>query len=945
VPKADGYADYAEDNRDSDPYGHAPGQPQDAEAGPQPLQAEREPEVSARPRRRHRTSGGGSRSARRQRSIRSTITWLLVLPILTLIGLETYSFFNTLPGSIANHNNSTVNNDVGGALSGLLTQLSTESAQTYALGTLQASLKAATSLSPAQKEQKAASMTPAELQKEAAQLKQGQQEATALAAQLKAQQPKTDAAVTAFEAGQAKVNSTKIETAKDTGLASEVIDQLKNVTTLRAEAQAGATAPLTVLQGYIAIVNTLFPYVGAMANANSTIPMFSQSTATIFGGEALLDVTTEAALGSGALVDNGQLTKPVYQLFAQTVEQQRQLQQSIGTLTNFETANSTDPFVAAFASAQFKSFAALEDKVIAAGPDSTFPVTPQAWQQQTQTTLGVLESASTQERTTVTKNAQHSSDVTNYELFGISGGGLILVILSSVLLLRFGNRVSRELRSLRGAAQELAFRRLPKVVGRLRSGDSVDVEAEAPPLRLGTRTREVTETADAFSEVQRTAVYAAVEQAMLRQAVSNVFRRLARRNQGLLQRQLKMLDEMERGTHDPDALGQLFRLDHLTTRMRRQAEGLIILSGATPGRSWRKPVPVVEVLRGAISEIEDYVRVDLLTDSPDYLQGTGVADVTHLLAELIENAVTYSPPATRVQVRGGRVANGYVVEVEDRGLGVPPEIREQLNQRLEQTPEFDLADSDQLGMFVVSRLANRHGIKVQLRDSNYGGTLAIVLLPASLVVSEDEAAFITEQESGSRPGVGGRTRVAAAAAVGGRRRSRDTGANPVNRNSGPLPPAGSGPLPAAGTGPFSPASIPGGGGTASPGGTGGLPIRSPGGGPRPAGYGMSGGQPALGGGSGSFPAADSGGFSNGGGFSNDPGPASGPAGLPRRERSAHMAAELRDRTDPPAGPELPGKSPEQARALMSSIQRGLRTGRNSSDGDGDVNENDGRRMR
>ena len=152
----------------------------------------------------------------------------------------------------------------------------------------------------------------------------------------------------------------------------------------------------------------------------------------------------------------------------------------------------------------------------------------------------------------------------------------------------------------------LADERLPALVSRLRQGEDVDVAAEAPPLELRTRTREITETAEAFSVVQRTAVEAAVGQADLRKGVSKVFRSLARRNQSLLQRQLKMLDEMERGTHDPEALAQLFQLDHLTTRMRRQAEGLIILSGAAPGRGWRQPVPLVEVLRGAIGEIEDY---------------------------------------------------------------------------------------------------------------------------------------------------------------------------------------------------------------------------------------------------------------------------------------------------------------------------------------------------
>ena len=186
---------------------------------------------------------------------------------------------------------------------------------------------------------------------------------------------------------------------------------------------------------------------------------------------------------------------------------------------------------------------------------------------------------------------------------------------------------------------------------------------------------------------------------------------------------------MERATEEPDALAQLFRLDHLTTRMRRQAEGLIILSGAAPGRTWRQPVAVVEVLRGAIGEIEDFARVELVTDSPDFVQGTAVADVTHMLAELIENAVQYSPPGTRVQVRGGRVANGYVIEIEDRGLGIPLDTMSTLNERLAKPPEFDLADSDQLGLFVVSRLAARHSVKISLRVSGYGGTSAVVLLP------------------------------------------------------------------------------------------------------------------------------------------------------------------------------------------------------------------------
>jgi signal transduction histidine kinase len=868
------------------------------------------------------------------------ITLLLVIPLVTLIGLLAYSFITTVPGALGDQNTTTINNDVGAPLEGLLTQLNAEAGMTYPLGSLEAALHAAASMSPQQR-QKMATMTPSELRQQQAKLKAeqqaAQQQVTAQTAQLKAQRARTDAAVAAYQAGQAKLNATGILPAQDEQMATALIARLKNLTTLRAEADSSTAAPLTVFEGYIGIVDAIFPYVGAMPNTDAPIPQFSQSMGTLFMGEALTDVSTEAILGYGALASGGVLTKPAYQLFQQTVAQQRQLDQDGATMLGKQSANGTDPNLAALGSPQFKSFAQLEDKIVADGPDTTFPATAPSWQLETGAALAPLTAAATQERESVTKNTNHHTDVTLWQLFGVSGIGLLLVLISSVLLLRFGGRLSRELRGLRAAARDLAFQRLPSVVARLGVGEDLDPAVEAPPLNLGTRTKEVTDTADAFSEVQRTAVQSAIQQAMLRKAVSNVFRRLARRNQGLLQRQLKMLDEMERGTQDPDALGQLFRLDHLTTRMRRQAEGLIILSGAAPGRTWRKPVPVVEVLRGAISEIEDYVRVDLLTDSPDYMQGAGVADVTHLLAELIENAVTYSPPATRVRVSGGRVANGYVVEIEDRGLGIQPEVMAALNQRLAEPPEFDVADSDQLGLFVVSRLADKQGIKVSVRPSTYGGTTAIVLLPSALVVTQEEAAYLAAQESigHSHPGTGqgagnGRGRVAAAMgaaadALSGRWRSRtESGGIPVAPSSGPMPaaPDGSG-LPARGQ-------------------------RFSGSGPQRV---QNGGQPATpGGGFGGAPAG--GGFAGPGtgGFLSAPSDSLGGdspdgADLPRRQKMASMAPQLREqRPELPKG-SLPGKSPEQARALLSNIQRGLRSGRSAPVGDPDGNGTDGREMR
>jgi signal transduction histidine kinase len=388
----------------------------------------------------------------------------------------------------------------------------------------------------------------------------------------------------------------------------------------------------------------------------------------------------------------------------------------------------------------YTGFKAMEDRIAATGLRARIPVSPGAWQSGVQSFLTAFDGATSIGRQSDTKGAAHAGNVILLRLILVGGAGLAAVIVSALLLLRFGRRITRELTSFLGAVRALADERLPLVVSRLRRGERVNVAAEAPPLALRSRTQEITKIADAFSAVQRTAVEAAVGQAELRAGASNVFRSLARRNQSLLQRQLRMLDSMERGTSDPDALAQLFRLDHLTTRMRRHAEGLIILSGAPPGRGWRQPVPVIDLLRGAIGEIEDYARVDLAYDAHDFVAGGAVADVTHLLSELVENAATYSPPHTRVRVTADRVATGFVVEIEDRGLGIPSETLAALNDRLANPPEFNLADTDQLGLFVVSRLAARHEIKVSLRGSPYGGAAAIVLMPHRIVVREDDPA-------------------------------------------------------------------------------------------------------------------------------------------------------------------------------------------------------------
>jgi signal transduction histidine kinase len=314
--------------------------------------------------------------------------------------------------------------------------------------------------------------------------------------------------------------------------------------------------------------------------------------------------------------------------------------------------------------------------------------------------------------------------------------GLLAVIASVMFSVIMGRSLLRRLAGLRQSALEVAQDRLPSVVARLRDGQAVDVSAEAPPVRP--TADEIDQVHHAFSIMHRAAVEVAVGEAELRRSVSAVFRNLARRSQELLHRQLGLLDGMERRAGEPEQLEDLFRIDHLTTRMRRHAEGLIILSGERPGRRWSRPVPFVDILRAAAAEVEDYGRIHVEAASAAALAGDAVADVTHLLAELAENAAVFSPPGTPVRIRGSAVGRGFAVEIEDRGLGMTPAHRDEINRRLaDPVTALDLSGSDRLGLFIAGRLAHRHGITTTLRPSPYGGTTAIVVIPVNLVTSED----------------------------------------------------------------------------------------------------------------------------------------------------------------------------------------------------------------
>ncbi|GAA2571115.1 hypothetical protein GCM10010435_51690 [Winogradskya consettensis] len=361
------------------------------------------------------------------------------------------------------------------------------------------------------------------------------------------------------------------------------------------------------------------------------------------------------------------------------------------------------------------------------------PVPADAWQPAYDTTIEQLRVFETNASDSLSDDARPVA-VNVLLRLGLAGLlGLVALVLSVLVSIRVGRSIVGRLIRLRGEALEMADERLPAVVRRLQRGEAVDVEVETPPLEYGRD--EIGQLGHAFNEVQRTAVQSAVEEASVRRGINEVFLNIARRSQTLLHRQLALLDKMERRETEPDELEDLYRVDHLATRMRRHAEDLVILAGAAPGRGWRNPVPLIDVIRGAISEVEDYKRVDIQSIQPSAVLGRAVGDVIHLLAELLENAASFSPPTTRVQVVGQILPNGYAVEIEDRGLGMSAEAITEANRKLLEPPDFDPTDSARLGLFVVAQLAARQGIRVSLRPSAYGGVTAIVLIPGELITA------------------------------------------------------------------------------------------------------------------------------------------------------------------------------------------------------------------
>ena len=362
-----------------------------------------------------------------------------------------------------------------------------------------------------------------------------------------------------------------------------------------------------------------------------------------------------------------------------------------------------------------------------------------------------LQAALTRANATLSASILRQSRTIALRLILAGGAGLLAVIAAITVAVVISRDLVRQLRALRDSAIDLTSRRMPEIIGQLRAGEEVQPPPEDTDAEPGTD--EVGQVHRAFNAIARSAVISAIDEIRIRRGVNDVFRNLARRNQSLLTRQLSLLDAMERRIHDPEELADLFRIDHLTTRMRRHAEGLLILAGGSSGRIWRDPVPIIDVMRAAVAEVEDYTRVRVTSRTSAALAGNAVADVIHLLAELVENATMFSPAHTQVRVDGDLVARGLSVEIEDRGLGMTDAQVEAANATIADPPGFEQMGTEQLGLYIAGQLAGRHDIKITLRTSPYGGVTAVVLIPKNLVVtSQDDGRYSAGvRELGGRP--------------------------------------------------------------------------------------------------------------------------------------------------------------------------------------------------
>jgi signal transduction histidine kinase len=505
----------------------------------------------------------------------------------------------------------------------------------------------------------------------------------------------------------------------------------------RKAALTPTTSPVSVIDDYNLVIDVLLAFEDQIALSSddpqltSTVSALSQ----ISGFEEQYSI--QRALIAYALTLNKFAPNMFDMLTASVANQKSDLAQ----FENFASSQQDALFHVAQAAGLRDRVNSSELKVIQYEP--THPsslaginINPEEWFGNVTETIGNVRSV---EQALVSQAVGRAQDLRKKAIISASviGGAVLLVLVMALLFtVIVGRSMVRPLRRLRAGALEVAGLRLPETVRRMSEADSENISIDVDPIDVDSFD-EIGEVARAFDQVHREALRLAANEAALRGNVNAMFVNLSRRSQSLVERQIRLIDELEQGEQDPERLGSLFQMDHLATRMRRNSENLLVLAGHESTRRWNQPVPLVDVLRAAVSEIEQYERVTLNVQPGIAVRGPAVNDVVHLIAELAENATSFSSADTPVNVSGHLLSSGGVLlDITDLGVGMGSEEMAHANWRLDNPPVVDVAVSRRMGLFVVARLAARHGIRVRLRPATGAGLTALVWLPDEVVVRE-----------------------------------------------------------------------------------------------------------------------------------------------------------------------------------------------------------------
>ena len=525
--------------------------------------------------------------------------------------------------------------------------------------------------------------------------------------------------------------------------AAAVLSSLARLPALRHDVVHGDAPALTTINGYTEAAATLFTFNDGIAQQSGNFA-FANSVRALGSLSRMKDqASQQRAILYTALV-GGQFTAADQTALIAARAQQAS---DLALFSASATAPQSQLRTRTVAGPLVNQAQSIEQVAVANTNNGTAlslgPGAGHAWYADMSYTIGRMRQVEQQLAGSVVSSAQalRSGAVsTVLQTGGAALAALLIVLLITVLIAR---SMVRPLRRLKEGALDIAETRLPAEVRELSDAAAAGRGLSVRPIDV-LSTDEIGQVARAFDQVHREAVRLAGDEARLRSSVSAMFVSLSRRSQLLLERLLRLIDSLELGEGDPERLANLFRMDHLATRMRRNSENLLVLAGHETPRRWAEPVPLMDVLRAASSEIEQYERVVLNIQPGAAVLGTGVADTVHLLAELLENAAAFSPKSTQVVVSGhGLGSGGARIEISDNGMGMAAERLEQLNERLEHPPVADVAVARHMGLFAVAHLAARHHITVRLRPRAGGGTTAEVSLPGTLTS--------VDQRTGDRP--------------------------------------------------------------------------------------------------------------------------------------------------------------------------------------------------